>query len=505
MRGVVSAGDRVTVSAAEEILKAGGNAFDAACAAMLTAPLCEPMLTSMGGGGFMMAYTLDSKPKLYDFFVDVTPQRVKEPDFFPIYVDFGTAIQEFHIGASSIAVPGIIAGIEKVNKDLGKMPLKEIVKPAIKYAKEGVTLSKLQASFVKLLEPILISTDGAKRLYTPNNRLIDDTQKIKNLDYAAFLEAFAIEGAELFYKGEVAKKIDKISKESGGDIRYEDLQNYKVNIREPLHFKYLNREVYTNPPPSAGGILIAFILQIIENKELKSPQDLEYLKELIESMVVATEFRKTHIDSRLHDSKLYEILQDNKLLNEYKISKNSRINLWGNTTHISIIDSFGNSASVTSTNGEGSGVVVDGTGIMLNNMLGEEDLNPHGFFKWDSGIRLPSMMAPTIVESNGKIELTLGSAGSNRIRSAIVEVIENYIRFKMPIDKAVDASRVHFEKGELFFEDGFSKDIINAAKKLYKVTEFKEKSLFFGGVNGVTGNYKAAADKRRGGVGKVVE
>jgi gamma-glutamyltranspeptidase/glutathione hydrolase len=142
---------------------------------------------------------------------------------------------------------------------------------------------------------------------------------------------------------------------------------------------------------------------------------------------------------------------------------------------------------------------------MLNNMLGEEDLNPHGFFKWQSGIRLPSMMAPTVVEKDGKITLALGSAGSNRIRSAIVEVIENFTRFNMPIQTAISAPRLHFEKGELFFEAGFNKNIIESAKKLYKVTEFSEKSLFFGGVNAVTGDFKGGADERRGGAVEVVE
>ncbi len=505
MKGVVSSGDKNTTNAAVEILEAGGNAFDAACAAMLAAPLSEPMLTSMGGGGFMMAYSKENKPKLYDFFVDVPPRRVKEPDFFPIYVDFGTAIQEFHVGASSIAIAGMVAGIAKINKDLGSMPLSEIIKPALRYAKEGIYLSSLQASFVKLLEPILLSTPEAKKLYTIDGKLIDDKKKVKNLDYATFLEGFAKEGADIFYKGEIAKKIDEISKDRGGDIRYEDLQNYKVKIREPLEFKFKNHKVYTNPPPSAGGILIAFILELTEDINAKTPYELEYIKELIEAMVVASEFRKTHVNPRLHDSTLYKIIQDNRLINEYKISKKSRLNLWGNTTHISVIDKFGNSASVTSTNGEGSGVVVSGYGIMLNNMLGEEDLNPNGFFKWRSGIRLPSMMAPTILEQDNKLKLSLGSAGSNRIRSAIVEVIQNYINFKMPIQKAIDEPRVHYEKEEVFFEYSYPKEVIEATKRLYKVTEFKEKSLFFGGVNAVTGDFKAGADPRRGGAVKIVE
>ena len=136
---------------------------------------------------------------------------------------------------------------------------------------------------------------------------------------------------------------------------------------------------------------------------------------------------------------------------------------------------------------------------MLNNMLGEEDLNPHGFFKWESAIRLPSMMAPTIVIEDEKPKLVLGSAGSNRIRSAISEVIINNIYYKQDIQGAIDAARVHYEKGKIFFEPGFDKEVIEATKKLYPVTEFKDKSIFFGGVNAVTGDFEGGSDARRGG------
>ena len=171
----------------------------------------------------------------------------------------------------------------------------------------------------------------------------------------------------------------------------------------------------------------------------------------------------------------------------------------GNTTHISVIDKDYNAVSVTSTNGEGSGVIVPHGGIMLNNMLGEEDLNPHGFFKWESGIRLPSMMAPTIVIEDEKPKLVLGSAGSNRIRSAISEVIINHIYYKQDIQSAINASRIHYEKGDIFFEPGFAKEVIAATKKHYNVTEFQEQSIFFGGVNAVTGDFTGGSDARRGG------
>jgi gamma-glutamyltranspeptidase/glutathione hydrolase len=186
-------------------------------------------------------------------------------------------------------------------------------------------------------------------------------------------------------------------------------------------------------------------------------------------------------------------------MGHYLLGLQSRLNLWGNTTHISVIDAEGNCASVTSTNGEGSGIVIPGTGIMLNNMLGEEDLNPHGFFRWPPGVRLPSMMAPTLALRGGEPALVLGSAGSNRIRSAIVEVVERALHFSEGIGEAVDAPRVHYEKGELFFEPGFSETILQKIRKRYELTLFDEKSLFFGGVNAVTGAFEGAADSRRGG------
>ncbi|ADV45953.1 gamma-glutamyltransferase [Nitratifractor salsuginis] len=500
MKGIIAAGDRLTAQAGARILQEGGNAFDAACAAMLAAPLAEPMLTSLGGGGFLLAHSPGTKPLLYDFFVDVPPQRVEEPDFFPIYVDFGTAVQEFHIGAGSTAVPGMIAGIDRLHRERGRLSMEQVIAPAVEYAREGIRLSQLQASFVKLLEPILRSTGGSQALFAPDGELIDHQKIVRNPDYADFLEAFAKEGADLFYRGEIAAEIDRYYREHGGLLRREDLENYQVRLREPLSFDYRGYRIATNPPPSAGGILIAFTLKMLEGSKARSSYTLEYVRDLIEAMAVTAEFRRTHVDPHLHDEALRDILDNGDLLAHYLLSLQSRLNLWGNTTHISVIDREGHAASVTSTNGEGSGIVVHGAGIMLNNMLGEEDLNPHGFFRWPAGVRLPSMMAPTMAFDEGNEPvLILGSAGSNRIRSAITEVIERTLRFGKGIQEAVDAPRVHYEKEEVFFEPGYDPEIVKAVNARYKTTLFEEKSLFFGGVNAVTGRFEGGADSRRGG------
>ena len=499
MKGVIAAGDRLTTGAGAEILKIGGNAFDAACASMLAAPLCEPMLTSLGGGGFALTHEMDKDPVLYDFFVDVPPNRVENPDFFPIYVDFGNTVQEFHIGAASTAVPGMIKGIFELHRDKGILPLEEIIKPACRYAREGINLSKMQASFIKLLKPLLNSTESSREIFVKDGHLIDEKHLFKNPEYALFLESFAKNGADIFYSGEVAQAIDALNRKEHGLLRKSDLEQYKVIKRKPIQFNYLNDTILTNPPPSAGGILIAFALKLLDGSDLGKFGSMDHVRELIETMAITADFRSTHIDEYLHKAGLEKILEDEKQLSHFLFSKNSKLNFWGNTTHISVIDKDYNAVSVTSTNGEGSGLFVPGCGIMLNNMLGEEDLNPHGFFKWESGIRLPSMMAPTIVMENEKPKLVLGSAGSNRIRSAISEVIINHIYFRQEIQNAIDAPRFHYEKGHTFFEPGFDREIIEAAKRLYPVTEFKENSIYFGGVNAVSGNFSGGCDVRRGG------
>ncbi|WP_281951619.1 gamma-glutamyltransferase [Nitrosophilus kaiyonis] len=504
MRGVVAAGDQNSAEAAKIILQEGGNAFDAALAAMFAAPLAEPALTSLGGGGFMLCGKKDQEPKLYDFFVDVPPKRINHPQFYPIYVDFKTAVQEFHIGAGSIAIPGVIKGISTIHSKFATMPMQRIIEPAVKYAKEGIKLSTMQAGFVKLLEPIFIATSESQKIYAPNGNLIDDKTPYKNEDYAKFLESFAHEGEGLFYNGEIAQSIEELMLKSDGFIRKEDLQRYKTFERDPIRINFCNSTIYLNPPPSSGGILIAFALSLLKNASFDTFGSMSHLRNIIEAQRISADFRKEQVDSFLHEVGLENILKDKNIMQGYNEGFKSRINLWGNTTHISVIDKEGNFASVTTTNGEGSGHIIPKCGIMLNNMLGEEDLNPHGFFSWPAYVRLPSMMSPTAIYKDKNPFLILGSAGSNRIRSAILQTIINILCYKKSVKEAVELPRIHLENQEVFMEPGFDTDIIEKAKKLYKVHLFQEKNLFFGGVQAVTNYGDGAGDPRRGGVVVVV-
>ncbi len=500
MKGAVAAGDRLTAEAAAEVLRAGGNAFDAAVAAAFASPMCEPALTSAGGGGFLLAVSPDQPPVLYDFFVDVPPKRIDNPNFYPITVDFGDAKQVFHIGAGSVAVPGFVAGLLRVHSERGRLPLKEVLSPALSYARRGVYLSPTQASFVRLLEPIFTATSYSREVFAPGGKLIDERTLFKNPDYADFLELLIEEGQWAFYEGEVADAIERVSVEEGGLIRKEDLERYKVVERRPLSFQFKGREVLTNPPPSSGGILVAFTLSLLEETDLSRWGSLEHLSSLIEAMATTEVFREKFVNGHLHDENLEDLLSREEVISTYERLFNIRLNLWGNTTHVSVLDSEGNGVSMTTTNGEGSGVVVPGTGVMLNNMLGEEDLNPQGFFKWSPYVRLPSMMSPTAVVGTSGVELLLGSAGSNRIRSAIVNVILNYIVFKFSVEESIELPRVHYEKGRVFIEPGYDESLLNVLKEHYRLVQFRERNMFFGGVQAVDFNYRGKGDPRRGGV-----
>ena len=504
MKGVVAAGDRLTAEAGAEVLRAGGNAFDAAVAACFAAPMAEPALTSAGGGGFLLSVSPGEEPLLYDFFVDVPPKRVENPDFYPVEVDFGDTKQVFHIGAGSVAVPGFVAGLLRVHTERGRLPLREVLSPAIRYAKEGVRLSKLQASFVKLLSPIFTATEESKKVYAPGGKLIDENTLFKNPDYANFLELLIDEGQWVFYEGEIADRIERVSAERGGLLRKEDLARYKVYERKPLRVPFKEFTIFTNPPPSSGGILIGFTAKLLSEADLGSWGCVNHVGALIEAMRTTEKFRKDFVNQNLHSEEVEKLLRDEEILNSYKALFKNKLNLWGNTTHISVFDSEGNGVSVTTTNGEGSGVVIPGTGVMLNNMLGEEDLNPLGFFKWPPYVRLPSMMSPTAVFEGEKPLLLLGSAGSNRIRSAILQTILNSLIFKMEPEESVGAPRLHYEAGEVFMEPGFPEETVNEVKRHYRTTVFKEKSLFFGGVQLVTSNFTGAGDPRRGGAVVVV-
>ncbi|MBD0337511.1 MAG: gamma-glutamyltransferase, partial [Cyanobacteria bacterium Co-bin13] len=263
----------------------------------------------------------------------------------------------------------------------------------------------------------------------------------------------------------------------------------------------------TNPPPSSGGTLIAFALKLLEQAPLKSlqPGNPAYLALLREAMSLTNQARRDGYDANLYQANIADWFLGESHLAHYHDSYQGALNKWGSTTHVSVVDAEGNAASVTTSNGEGSSYVIPGTGIMVNNMLGEEDLNPHGFHQWQPNQRISSMMAPTMVLQGNRPQLVLGSGGSNRIRTAILQVILNAVDFGMSLEAAVSAPRVHWERETFHLEPGFDRSALEAAgvgmtdEKIW----WQQANMFFGGVHsvaiGADGSLMGAGDARRGG------
>ncbi|MBE9124887.1 MULTISPECIES: gamma-glutamyltransferase [unclassified Coleofasciculus] len=509
-RGTIAAGHEKTAEAGIEMFRLGGNAFDAAVAAILASFVTEPGLTSAAGGGFLLAHTQANQNILFDFFTQTPCQKRNRQgiDFYPVSVNFGNAVQEFHIGLGSMAVPGNLAGVFHVHNRLGKLPLPIVAEPAIHYAKQGILLNKFQYySLRTVLEPIIMAHKDGKLVFALTGEPINPGGMLMMSEFADTLAYLTKNGVREFYEGEIARQLVQDCQQLGGYLTVEDLKNYQVIEREPLTIDYRGNTLLTNPPPSSGGTLIACALKLLSQVDMEklgfgSVRHLEILYQVMKLTNVA---RKDGYDAYLYQENIADKFLADEHLAQYNQQLTQTMNKWGSTTHISVIDGDGNAASVTTSNGEGSGYVIPGTGIMVNNMLGEEDLNPHGFHQWQENVRISSMMSPTIVLKNNQPEIVLGSGGSNRIRTAILQVISNILDFKLSVNEAVDSPRTHGENSVFHVEPGLSVEDVNqiTLSANHQLVRWQEKNLFFGGVHTVMkipdGSVIGAGDRRRDG------
>jgi gamma-glutamyltranspeptidase/glutathione hydrolase len=479
----------VSASHGADVLRAGGNAVDAAIGAMLASFTCEPMLTGLGAGGYMLIAPPGDPPVLLDFFVEAPGRDAdvsRRSELVPISVSFGDAVQVFNIGAASVGCYGLPAGLCTASERFGRVPLRELVGPAAALARDGVALNAQQAYVVKILADIVTSTPECAELFEHDGGVVGEGDVVRFPELGDALERLGAEGAAPFYTGDIAAAIVTWVSERGGTLTAADLEQYAAVDREPVRVSYRGREVLTNPPPSAGGILIARALaSLASDGDRDGPPDLVRIVDVMEET------------QRARTPEFLDGLADPSFMKRFL----------GSTTHIAVLDGAGWACSVTCSNGSCSGIVVPGTGVHLNNMMGEQDLNPLGFHRHDPGRRMPSMMAPTIVTRGGDPELALGSAGSNRIRSAILQTIIRVLDEGAPADEAVQAPRVHFEDGIVYSEPGIDVNSLEAAGRA--VSLFRGRNLFFGGVQAVVrdpeGVFSGGGDPRRGGAAIVVE
>jgi len=519
MKGAVAAGHPLTAESGARTLEQGGNAVDACVSAAFMAWIAESPLTGPGAGGFMLVHRArDAATRLLDFFVSI-PGKGLGPgtsEMDPIDVDFdGQTTQTFLVGAGSCAVPGSVAGLYQAHREFGRLPWRELIAPAIDRARAGVALTEQQAYLHAILDPILRREQLGREIYGADGPL-EPGERLVMRDLADTLELLADGGADVFYRGELAQRIVSCVREGGGRLTADDLVAYRVIHRRPLRVGYRGLEFVTNGPPSAGGVLIAFALRVLDRLgRVGPPGSPRSIATLVEVMREAARARGGRFVADLHrGGAAARLLSDGSVESVAQAVRSAlrepvfeRRGL-PSTTHVSVIDADGNAASLSTSTGSGSGVVVAGTGINLNNMLGEIDLNPAGRAP-PPGRRLTSMMAPSIVLEDGRPRLVVGSAGSERLRGAILQVVLNVVDHGLGLKDAIEVPRVHLD-GEIVHLEGGGPDEVadDLERQGYKVVRWQERNLFFGGAAAVSARdeleFEAAGDPRRGGAGLVV-
>ena len=490
MRGVVAAGHPLTAEAGASVLREGGNAVDAAVCAVLASFSVESPLTGLGAGGFMLVHD-KGENALIDFFVAAPGKdgTHRGAELVPVPVYFDDTPQTFNVGDASCGVPGLPAGLAHALERFGSAPLADLVGPGVKLAREGAPVNAEQAYIFEILAPIYEAFEHTRELYAPQGRMLREGETFRIAELADALERYAAEGPDPFYSGDIAEALSRTVIELGGTLGPTDLASYEAIEREPVHARFRGSEVFTNPPPSSGGILVALCLGLLDREQASD------VEQVVAAMDAANRSRGEDFAAGLYEDGYAEAFLADKL---------------GSTTHLSVIDGNGMCASVTCSNGTGSGILVPGTGVHLNNMLGEEDLNPLGFHQIEPGLRVPSMMSPTVVLRDGEIVLGLGSAGSNRIRSAVLQTVIRAVEEGMGPEEAVRAPRIHFEAGTVQAEPGVEEAALKRLEeKGIPVTRWQRQNLYFGGVQAVArdpagGELSGGGDPRRGGAVVVV-
>jgi gamma-glutamyltranspeptidase/glutathione hydrolase len=443
VRGAIAAGHPLAAEAGARVLGDGGNAVDALLAAAFTAFVTEGPLTGPAGGGFALVHEPEGETTMLDCFFGVPARGLGEME--ELLIDFGDAgTQVFHVGEGSVAVPGLLAGLEQLHDRFATREWAELVEPAVALAKEGYVRDQPRETLHRILADILLRDDGGRRIY-------GDAGYVRTGDAVATLERVRDSGAAM-----VAELIPEYA---------DDLRAYRPRTPAPLERELLGRRVLTTPAPSLGGEIVLAILGMLEAAGEPALED--------EARAISLAYGE-HAHGPVPG-----------------------------TTHVSVVDEAGMAAALSSTLGSGSGVFRGGT--QLNNMLGELDVI--GLHEKAPGDRLSSMMTPTLALCSGRPELVIGSAGSVRLAGAIAQVAWRILALGQHVSDAIRAPRIHADGSTVHLEGGWGEEAARGLGGSWDVVPWGALNLFFGGVQAVQvsdARFEAAGDPRRGGAGVVV-
>ena len=489
----IASGHAVTTEVAETILSSGGNAFDAAVAAYLASFVSEPVMASAGAGGFANVYTKEGDNFILDFFCQ-TPanNKLEDPRYDPVDVDFGESIERFFTGPSSMAVPGSMALIQYLSKHYCSIPLQELVKPAQKLGNEGLVFTSFQAEDTSLLANILLQNERGKSLFLSQDKLLQVGDNFSLPHYADFLESFAREKPNWFYVGELAQTVSKYVQDNNGYLDYEDFINYQIEKRRPYLFDFQGCKISVPALPSLGGALMHIFLQNFSDLNFKKLSSTHY-----------TNLRKAFAEAIPYTSNPEKIFTKLKEINPAQADAFFSGRVPGGTSHINIVDKFGNAIALSTSIGVGSGYFIPGTDMQMNNMLGEPGLMQDGLGSWKPNTRLNSMMSPCLCfDRDKRLILATGTGGSMRIPFSLGQILLNKFGLGLSIEEAIQLPRMYENENRIYLEHGFDHHSEDKDKEL---REWPGLNLMFGGTHTIDlQEMKAVGDDRREGAGVFV-
>ncbi len=514
--GAVAAGHEAVARVGADVLEAGGNAVDAVVAMVVAGCVCEPTLSSLGGGGFMIvgggAEQLD--PTLVDYFVrqpglearaDLAPWEVHALELDGTVLRYGT-------GPASVAVPGVPLGMAHASSRFGRLPFSETLAPSVRLAREGVPLTRTQAGEHVANAPLVARDPHGAEIWFVGDRVRDEGELFRQPALAAAIEELAATNGRSLHDGAIADALIAWSDARGARISRTDLARYEVHERVPDMLCVGDVCMYANPEPSMGGGITVRLLQTM----LEAMRDAQLVdaprrahRDLLVGRALVSVMRQlnpprtrppahgeavtpAHLDVA-SSGPLHDAVED--ALHDRGMSRSP------NTTHVSAIDGDGLIAGATTTVGYGAGEFIPGTGIQLNNMLAEYD---HTIPRI-AGSTVPSMMTPTMLTSPRTL-VQLGSAGSDRIPHALAQILERMWR-GTPIEEAIRAPRFAWDGASLHAEPGIDDEVLAQLAQEVDVVRWTERDPFFGTTNGTAlrnGRPYAAGDPRREATGIVL-
>lgn len=518
VNGVVSTGKYEATKIGVDIIKKGGNAIDAAVAVGFALGVCEPQSSGIGGGGFMVIrFAKTGETKFIDF-REIAPKNAT-PDMWKLDKDGKVINNEKAVGGKAVGVPGEVKGMMYALEKYGTMSRKDVIQPSVELAENGYEVSAVLSRDIKNKYDMIEMFPETSKIYLNEGFPYEVGETIKNPNLANTLRKIIKNGEKAVYEGEIAKAIVKSAQDAGGPLTMEDMQNYDIRVNDPLVGHYRGYEIVTSAPPSSGGAHVVQILNILENYDMKNvkPGSAEYYHLFSEAIKMAfadrakfcgdTEFIDVPIDGIISKDYAKELV---KQLDSKKSKKYIAGNPWAwdgskDTTHYSIVDKEGNIVAVTKTvnNVFASGVVAEGTGIILNNEMNDFDTGHGKANSVEAGKKPLSSMSPTIVLKDGKPVMSLGAPGATRIITGVAQVISLVLDYGMDIQEAINFPRIHDDYDKLVCETRIDPAVIAKLKAMghnvVEEAEYFEYPCVQGVTMGEDGKLRGGADPRRDG------